>query len=87
MQFGVYPLVPEKESERKCFPEPNRLLKCSSNWKEKLEPYGWSLPRVRNIANVMSASAKPLLRLEGIKKVFLTDEVGDSAVQTDCVSA
>jgi len=28
-----------------------------------------------NIADTMSASAEPLLRLEGIKKVFLTDEV------------
>jgi hypothetical protein len=33
------------------------------------------IARLGNIANLMSASATPLLRLEGIKKVFLTDEV------------
>ena len=33
------------------------------------------MARLGNVANTMSASAEPLLRLEGIKKVFLTDEV------------
>ncbi len=33
------------------------------------------MARLGNIANIMSASEAPLLRLEGVKKVFLTDEV------------
>src|SRR6266571_8580429 len=33
------------------------------------------MARLGNVANTMSPSAEPLLRLEGIKKVFLTDEV------------
>ncbi len=33
------------------------------------------MARLGNVANTMSASAEPLLRLEGIKKVFLTDEL------------
>jgi hypothetical protein len=33
------------------------------------------IARLGNIANVMSASATPLFQLEGVKKVFLTNEV------------
>src|SRR5213594_3666452 len=33
-----------------------------------------------NVANNMSASAQPLLRLEGIKKVFFTEEVETHAL-------